>query len=74
MLTIQEKIPPHLWIVVKDTPEKYDPRTAKIDYVADVTDAVRFENMLRKQNKRAYRARSYGGFFPGWEKQSRQYF
>lgn len=69
-----EGIAPYVWIVVKDTPEKYDPRTAKIDYVAEVVDAVRFENMLRKQNKRAYRARSYGEYFPGWENQRRQYF
>ena len=69
-----KEIAPCLWIVVKDTPEKYDPRTAKMDYVAEVVDAVHFESMLKKQNKRAYRARSYGEYFPGWERQPRQYF
>ena len=68
------EIPASLWIVVVNTPGKRDPRTAQIDYVADVVDAVKFEEMLKKQGKYAYRARSYGHHFKGWENLPRRYF
>ena len=55
------------WIVVKDTPEKYDPRFAVVDYVAEVVDYVKFEKMLKDNNQRAYRARSYGNYFPNYK-------
>lgn len=69
-----QNIKPSLWIVVKDTMYKRDPRAAEIDFVADVVDMVKFEAMLKKQGKYAYRARSYGEYFKGWEALTPRHF
>jgi hypothetical protein len=58
----------NIWIVVKDTPHKYDPRAAEIDYIADVVDYTKFEKQLKQTNQKAFRARSYGEYFPNFEK------
>lgn len=57
----------NIWIVVKNTPNKTDPRAAILDFVAIVQNASKFDDMLKKNNMYAYRARSYGKFFPNFE-------
>lgn len=64
----------NIWIVVKNNPRKYDPRTAEIDYIASVVDYTKFENQLKRNDQRAYRARTYGAYFPTFEKAPIKYF
>ena len=64
----------NIWIVVKNNSRKYDPRTAEIDYIASVVDYTKFENHLKKNDQRAYRARTYGEYFPNFEKARKRYF
>lgn len=61
----------NIWIVVKNTEHKTDPRSATFDYVAEVSDENKFNTMLLKSGCYAYRARSYGKFFPKWDSQYR---
>ena len=62
------------WIVVKNTPHKNDPRVAVVDYVAEVVDYKKFEKLLKENNQKAYRARSYGDYFPNFESAPVKYF
>lgn len=62
------------WIVVKNTPEKYDPRLAHVDYIAEVVDYTKFEKLLKENNQRAYRARTYGNYFPNFKSAPVKYF
>ena len=62
------------WIVVKNTPHKNDPRVAVVDYVAEVVDYTKFEKLLKENNQIAYRARSYGDYFPNFKSATLKYF
>ena len=62
------------WIVVKNTPEKYDPRLAVVDYIAVVVDYVKFEKLLKDNNQIAYKAQSYGDYFPNFKSAIVKYF
>lgn len=70
----QNELNPSLWIVVENTPQKYDPRAARAEYLAEVVDHKAFDKMLNSQNKRAYRLRSYHKYFKNLDMLPYRYF
>lgn len=70
----QKELNQNLWVAVENTPQKYDPRTARAEYLADVVDYNAFEKMLRAQSKYAYRLRSYIQYFKNWNTLPYRYF